>query len=139
VPERRGQQAWVHWRLQGPTFLRQSCVAWAAEAIRHAFWAQVYDQPQREKGKAHQAAGRALAWQWLRILYRCWQERTPDEESIALQARTRRGSSLLHQLAQEASKASKPLDSPPQGMCSARSHTSGDSGIAVSGTGIVSN
>jgi hypothetical protein len=42
---------------------------------------------------------RALAFKWLRILYRCWQDRTPYDESIYLQALTRRGSSLLHNLA----------------------------------------
>jgi len=74
-------------------------VAWAAASIRHSCWAQVYYQPQREKGQAHQAAVRALALQWIRILYRCWQERTPYEEATYLQALTRRGSSLSHNLA----------------------------------------
>src|SRR4029434_2163663 len=74
VTERSGKKSWGHWRLQCPTFLRQTFVAWAAESIRHAFWAQVYYQQQRDKGKAHQAAVRALAFKWIRILYRCWQE-----------------------------------------------------------------
>ena len=56
VTERRGKQSWVHWRWQCPTFLRPTFVAWAAESIRHAFWAQVSSQQQRDKGKAHQAA-----------------------------------------------------------------------------------
>ena len=59
---------------------------WAAESIRHSFWAQVYYQQQRDKGKAHQAAVRALAFTWIRILSRCWQERTPYDESVYLQA-----------------------------------------------------
>jgi transposase len=101
VTERSGKKAWVHWRLQCPKFLRQSFVEWAAESIRHSFWAQVYYQQQREKGKAHQAAVRALAFKWIRILYRCWQARTPYDESTYLQALTRRGSSLLHHLAKE--------------------------------------
>jgi transposase len=105
VTERSGKKAWVHWRLQCPKFLRQSFVEWAAESIRHSFWAQVYYQQQREKGKAHQAAVRALAFKWIRILYRCWQERTPYDESIYLQALSRRGSSLLHHLAKEAGKS----------------------------------
>jgi transposase len=102
VTERSGKKAWVHWRLQGPQFLRPSFVEWAAESMRHACWAQVYDQPQREQGKAHQAAVRALAFKWIRILYRGWQERTPYDASTYLQALTRRGSSLLHHLAKEA-------------------------------------
>jgi transposase len=105
VTERSGKKAWVHWRLQCPKFLRQSFVEWAAESIRHSFWAQVYYQQQREKGKAHQAAVRALAFKWIRILYRCWQERTPYDESIYLQALSRRGSSLLHHRAKEAGKS----------------------------------
>jgi transposase len=95
VTERSGKKAWVHWRLQCPKFLRQTFVEWAAESIRHSFWAQVYYQQQRDKGKAHQAAVRALAFKWIRILYRCWQERTPYDESVYLQALHRRGSSLI--------------------------------------------
>src|SRR5919108_737563 len=98
VTERSGKKAWVHWRLQCPKFLRQTFVAWAAESTRHSFWAQVYYQQQRDKGKAHQAAVRALAFKWIRLLYRCWQERTPYDESIYLQALKRRNAPLLHNL-----------------------------------------
>jgi transposase len=99
VTERSGKKSWVHWRLQCPKCLRQTFVEWAAESIRHSFWAQAYYQQQRDKGKAHQAAVRALAFKWLRILYRCWQERTPYDEAIYLQALKRRHASLLHHLA----------------------------------------
>src|SRR6266581_5966471 len=100
VTERSGKKAWVHWRLQCPKFLRQTFVEWAAESIRHSFWAQVYYQQQRDKGNTHQAAVRALAFTWIRILYRCWQDRTPYDESVYLQALHRRGSSLIHNLAE---------------------------------------
>ena len=102
VTERRGKKSWVHWRLQCPTFLRQTFVEWAAESTRHAFWAQVSYQQQRDKGKAHQAAVRALAFTWLRILFRCWQERTPYDASVYLQALNRRSAPLLHNLAKGA-------------------------------------
>jgi transposase len=42
VTERRGKKSWVHWRLQCPTFLRQTFVEGAAESTRHSCWAQVY-------------------------------------------------------------------------------------------------
>ena len=100
VTERSGKKAWVHWRLQCPKFLRQTFVEWAAESIRHSFWARVYYQQQRDKGKAHQAAVRALAFKWIRILYRCWQDRTLYDESVYLNALNNRGSSLIHNLAQ---------------------------------------
>jgi transposase len=99
VTERSGQKSWVPWRLHCPTCLRQTFVEWAAESTRHSFWAQVYYQQQRDKGKAHQAAVRALAFTWLRILYRCWQERTPYDASVYLQALKRRSAPLLHHLA----------------------------------------
>jgi transposase len=99
VTERSGKKSWVHWRLQCPTFLRQTLVEWAAESTRHSFWAQVYYQQQRDKGKAHQAAVRALAFKWIRIRYRCWQARTPYDESVYLQALKRRSAPLLHHLA----------------------------------------
>ena len=101
MTERSGKKAWVHWRLQYPKFLRQTCVEWAAESIRHSFWARVYYQQQRDKGNAHQAAVRALAFKWIRLLFRCWQDRTPYDESVSLNALNSRGSSLMHNLAKE--------------------------------------
>ena len=59
-------------------------------------------QQQRDKGKAPQAAVRPRACKWLRILYHCWQERTPYDEAVYLNALNRRGSSLIHNLAKEA-------------------------------------
>jgi transposase len=102
VTERRGNKAWVHGRLQCPTFLRQPVVEWAAESTRPAFWAHVSSQQQRDKGKAHQAAVRALAFKWIRILSRCWQDRTPYDEAVDLQALKRRRAPLLPTLAKEA-------------------------------------
>jgi transposase len=102
VTERSGNKSWVHWRLQCPTFLRQTFVEWAAESIRHSFWARAYYQQQRHKGTSHQAAVRALAFKWIRILFRCWQNRTPYDESVYLNALQRRGSPLMHNLARGA-------------------------------------
>ena len=99
VTARRGKQCWVHWRLQCPTCLRQTFVEWAAASIRHSCWARVYSQQQRDKGKAHQAAVRTLACTWIRILSRCWQARSPYDESTYLNALNRRGSSLIQHLA----------------------------------------
>jgi hypothetical protein len=99
VTERSGNKSWVHWRLQCPKFWRQTFVEWAAESTRHAFWARAYHQQQRDKGASHQAAVRALAFKWIRILFRCWQNRTRYEEAIYLNALKRRGAPLLHSLA----------------------------------------
>jgi hypothetical protein len=79
--------------------LRQTFVEWAAESARHSFWARAYDQQQRDKGASHQAAVRVLAFKWIRLLLRCWHNRTRDEEAVYLNALKRRGAPLLHSLA----------------------------------------
>jgi transposase len=99
VMERSGKQSWVHWRCQCPKFLRQTFVEWAAESIRFSGWARAYYEQQRAKGASHQAAVRALAFKWIRIVFRCWQNRTPYDESVYLAALQRRGSSLIANLA----------------------------------------
>ena len=99
VTERSGNKSWVHWRWQCPTFLRQTLVEWAAQTINKSFWAGAYYRQQRDKGCSHQTAVRALAFKWIRILYRCWQNRTPYDESKYLNALKRRDSPLLKQVA----------------------------------------
>ena len=95
VTERSGKKHWVHWRWQCSTFLRQTFVEWAAQTINKSFWAGAYYRQQRAKGCRHQAAIRALAFKWIRILYRCWQTRTLYNESVYLKALKRPGSPLL--------------------------------------------
>jgi transposase len=98
VTERSGKKSWVHWRWQCPTFLRQTFVEWAAQTINKSFWAGAYYRQQRAKGSSHRAAVRALAFKWIRILYRCWQTRTPYDESTYLNALRKRGSPLIRNL-----------------------------------------
>jgi len=80
VMERSGKSMWIRWRYVGPTFLRQSFHAYAGESINHSCWARAYYMSQRARGKSHQAAVSALAFQWIRIIYSCWQTRTPYRE-----------------------------------------------------------
>ena len=58
-------------------------------------WARAYYWQQRSKGVDHHGAVRALAFKWIRILFRCWKERATYDESKYLAVLTRRGSSLL--------------------------------------------
>ena len=95
VVERSGKKNWIHWRYQCPKFLRQTFVEWAAQTIDKSYWAGEYYRQPREKGCKHQVAVRALAFKWIRILFRCWQTRTPYDELLYLQALKRRGSPLL--------------------------------------------
>lgn len=95
VTERSGQQLWIHWRWQAPTFLRQTFVEWAAQTINKSYWAGLYYYQQRARGCSYQAAVRGLAFKWIRILYRCWKTRTPYDEAQYLKALQDRGSPLL--------------------------------------------
>ncbi|MGH8195487.1 MAG: transposase [Woeseiaceae bacterium] len=99
VTERSGNKTWIHWRLSCPKFLRQTFVEWAAQSIRQSFWARAFYEQQRAKGKSHQMALRALAFKWIRIPHRCWQNRTPYNETTYLNSLKKRGSPLLANLA----------------------------------------
>jgi len=82
VTEDSGHQHWVHWRWSCPKFLRQSFHEWAAQSAQQCDWAAAYYQAQREgKNKSHHAAVRSLAYKWIRIVFRCWKDRRPYEDS----------------------------------------------------------
>ena len=95
MTERSGKKSWVHWRLQCPKFLRRTFVEWAAQTINRSFWAGADYRQQRAKGSSHQVAVRALSFKLIRILYRCWQTRTTYNETVYLNALSKRDSSLL--------------------------------------------
>ena len=95
VTERSGTKHWVHWRWRCPNFVRQTFVEWAAQTINKSYWAGEYYRQQREKGSNHQSALRALAFKWVRIVYRCWQTKTQYDEAMYLKALERRGSPLI--------------------------------------------
>lgn len=98
VTERSGNKTWVHWRWAAPTFMRQSFHEFARQSIKQSAWARAYYEIQRERGKGHHAALRALAFKWIRIIFRCWHERTPYNEARYLEALRQRGSTLAWRL-----------------------------------------
>jgi transposase len=105
VTERSGNSCWVHWRWQCPKFLRQTFVEWAALTIPQSFWAAAFYRQQRGVGKSHQAALRALAYKWIRILHRCWQTRQTYDETLYLRSLRQRSSSLLNFMAADTNAA----------------------------------
>lgn len=90
VLKRSGKSAWVHWRYSCPTFLRQTFVEWANQSIRYSFWAKEFYDEKRAMGKSHQATLRALAFKWIRIIFSCWKNKTPYDESAYLFALKKR-------------------------------------------------
>ena len=95
IIERSGKQFRIRWRYFCPKFFRQTFHEFAAQSIQDSFWARAYYYQQRAKGKEHHAAVRALAFKWIRIIWRCWQTRTPYNEVIYLESLRKKGSSLL--------------------------------------------
>jgi hypothetical protein len=92
VTERSGRQIWIHWRWNAPKFLRQTWVEWAGQTIPKPAWARSYYLQQKRAGKHHQTILRALAFKWIRILWRCWQDRVPYDESRYIQSLIRQKS-----------------------------------------------
>src|SRR6266850_1059152 len=99
VTEKSGKSCWIHWRLARSKFLRQTFHEFAARSILESDWARAYYDLQRHRGKSHHAALRALAFKWIRIIFRCWKTRTPYDETIYCKSLQLRGSSLAVALA----------------------------------------
>jgi transposase len=98
VTRRSGKQCQTTWRWGAPKFVRQSFHEFARLSIQHSAWARAYYDLQRERGNAHHAAIRALAFKWIRIIYRCWKERVPYDEARYIQALWARHSPLVKRL-----------------------------------------
>jgi transposase len=94
VVERSGKHTWTHWRWNSPKFLRQTFHEFAKSSLPYCAWAKAYYDLQRQRGKGHHAAVRALAFKWVRVLHRCWRTRTPYDEQRYLDALKRRGSPI---------------------------------------------
>lgn len=98
VTEKSGTGIWIHWRLACSKFLRQTFQEFAGCSILQSDWARAcYDQL-RKRGKSHQAALRALAFKWIRIIFRCWKDRTPYDEAKYCKALKLRRSPLADDL-----------------------------------------
>ena len=98
VTEKSGKACWVHWRFACSKFLRQSLHEFAGQSILKSAWARAYYNQQRQRGTSHQAALRALAFKWTRVIFRCWKDRTPYDEAKYCQSLKLRGSNLASHL-----------------------------------------
>jgi transposase IS116/IS110/IS902 family protein len=99
VTERSGKTVWVHHRVACPKFVKQTFHEFADQSIRFSRWARAYYDQQRARGNTHHAALRALAYKWIRILFRCWKEHRPYDEARYIAALRRRGSPLAKNFA----------------------------------------
>jgi transposase len=109
VTEASGKSKRVHFRWSCPKFLRQTFHEFASQSIRQCDWARAYYQLQRDRHKSYHAAIRALAFKWIRIIFRCWKDGRPYDEQVYLTSSSRRASILGATLASATSPGWKPV------------------------------
>jgi transposase len=95
VTKQSGRSKTVHRRWQCPKFLRQTFHEFAGCSIPQSVWAKAYYDLQRTRGKRHHAAVRTLAYKWIRVLFRCWQNHVPYDEARYLTTLRKRHPALL--------------------------------------------
>jgi len=99
VTRSSGKSRVVYCRHACPKFDRQTFHEFARLSLAKCQWARNYVQYYKAKGKKYHTIIRALAYKWIRILFRCWQDRTPYRDDTYLTALKKHGSifATLHQ------------------------------------------
>jgi hypothetical protein len=92
---RSGRRTVVRHRIACSKYDRQTLHEFAHQSIYYSVWAKAYYELQRGRGRPHHTVIRSLAFKWLRIIFRCWKNRTPYDEITYLKALQRRGAPLL--------------------------------------------
>ncbi len=79
-----------------PKFLRQTFHEFADHARKWSRWARAYYTMKRDAGFKHNAAVRALAYKWIRIIYHLWSTNTLYDEAYYIEQLTRRNSPVIN-------------------------------------------
>lgn len=100
VTRSSGKMRVVYARRACPKFLRQTFHEFARLSVAQCQWAQNYVEYHTGKGKKYHTVMRALAFKWIRILFRCWKDRTPYDDQKHMKTLEKRGSvfATLHLL-----------------------------------------
>jgi transposase len=92
VTKSSGKTRVVYFRQACPKFLRQTFHEFARLSVAKSQWARNYVDYYTGKGKKYHTIIRALAFKWIRILFRCWKSRTPYNENKYMDVLKKRGS-----------------------------------------------
>ncbi len=79
-------------RMAFPPFLHQTFFEFAGKSVAFSPWPARYYAIQKAKGRGHNAIIRSLAFKWIRILWRCWQNNEPYNETRYLAVLKAKGS-----------------------------------------------
>jgi transposase len=117
VKKESGGTHQVHFRYARPVFLHQSLVEFAKCSIGQCAWARLLYEHGLKQGKTKWAALRKVAFKWIRILWRCWQDRQPYDETTYLRSLQRDGVALYASLYDRLPEAKNPTvnNSPKHG------------------------
>ena len=125
VQQASGQSCTILFRRACPKFLRQTFHEYAGLSIQHCAWARAFHDQQKDHKKSHHAAVRALAFKWIRIMFRCWQSRQPYQESLFSAARQGRAIPL----ARRPAKTPRPSPTSVRRVCAAECAKPADLGL----------
>ena len=92
VTKSSGKTRVVYFRRACPKFQRQSFHEFARLSVTSCQWARNYVDHYTAKGKRYNTVIRALAFKWIRILFRCWKDRTPYDDNKYMEILKKRGS-----------------------------------------------
>ena len=85
ITSQSGKSRVVSKRVACPKFLKQTFHEFADQARRWSDWSRAFYNLKRSQGMKHNAAVRALAFKWLRIMFRLWKTRTIYSEQAYIQ------------------------------------------------------
>jgi transposase len=92
ITSQSGQSRYVNARWACTRYMKQTFHEFAGLSLAKCEWAKRYYEQQIAKGKSKQMARRALAYKWIRVIYRCWQSHQAYDESHYLDRLKKTGS-----------------------------------------------
>jgi transposase len=92
VTEKSGKSRVIYFRRACPKFDRQTFHEFARLSIAKSQWARNFVEYYTGRGKKYHTVIRALAFKWIRILFRCWKNRTSYDEAKYMEDLKKRGS-----------------------------------------------
>jgi transposase len=91
VKQQSGKTELTLWRWARPKFLHQTFVEFARHSVLQSGWAREFFNDRLAKGWGKFRIYRALAFKWIRILWRCWKLNIEYNETTYLLGLQKRG------------------------------------------------
>jgi transposase len=108
ITKQSGKTRFVLKRYACPKYLRQTFHEFAEFARRFSDWSRAFYKMKRAAGMKHNAAIRALAYKWIRIIFRVWQTRIPYSETRYIEQLRQKNSPVINFLETNENPAETP-------------------------------